>query len=112
MFSIDIINQLLSQSTRAVSVHEEHNQFLFYQFLLKMMLARCSDKSPRSVTTILTPIFNFFCSVFSVRARALTCLATVAGYRDNEELVAMIRQVIFSADVETGELMEADSNEG
>ena len=110
MFSIDIINQLLSQSTRAVSVHEEHNQFLSYQFLLKMMLARCSDKSPRSVTT--THQFSSFCFIFSVRARALTCLATVAGYRDNEELVAVIRQVIFSADVGTGELMEADSNDG
>ena len=35
--------------------------------------------------------FSSFCFIFSVRARALMCLATVAGYCDNEELVAMIR---------------------
>ena len=116
---MDLVNDLITKPLRVPPVNSLSSELeyqLTYQYLLKMTLSRCSDISSRYVLLSycmalivicvyllivcfahsVYSLFIFLIYITSVRARALTCLATAAGCHDNNELVNVVCRFVFS----------------
>lgn len=132
---MDLVNDLITKPLRVPPVNSLSSELeyqLTYQYLLKMTLSRCSDissryvllsycmefavicvsiKSPFYLSSLQSIHFYYFIYISSVRARALTCLATAAGCRDNNELVTVVCRFVFSH-TEVDPLLVEPSPEG
>lgn len=81
VFAMEVINEmfLTSLSCRSnTSLPPQLKYRLTYPYLIKIVLSRCSDRSP------------------SVRSKALACLSTAASSDDNRELTSAISRAVFN----------------